>query len=409
VDIRKQRGQAIAEACKIDHRNGIWYVPSQSGAGRYVVRLDPDLPTCSCADWELRMMPCKHIHAVQFTLKRTENPDGSTTTTQTVTVTQTTPKKPTYRQKWPEYNRAQTNEKDRFQMLLAGLCRTIQNDAPPRKGQKPLPLSDAIFSACFKVYSTVSGRRFASDLREAVERGHITKAPHFNSIYNYLENPAVTEILRSLITQTALPLKAVELDFACDSSGFMTSRFDRWFDAKYGAPRQKQQWVKAHIMCGVKTNVVTAVEIHEPSAGDSPLLPALVDATAKNFTLREVSADKGYSSGENHDAIAKHNATPFIAFKNSTTGGIGGLFGTMFHFFSLHRETFLRSYHKRSNVETTFAMIKAKFGDSVRSKTDTAMKNEVLAKMVCHNIVCVIHELYEAGLEPTFWGQAVPA
>ena len=41
-------------------------------------------------------------------------------------------------------------------------------------------------------------------------------------------------MLRSLVTQTALPLKAVEQDFACDSSGFMTSRFMRWFDHKYG-------------------------------------------------------------------------------------------------------------------------------------------------------------------------------
>jgi hypothetical protein len=188
----------------------------------------------------------------------------------------------------------------------------------------------------------------------------------------------------------------------------MTSRFVRWFDQKYGAERKKAEWVKAHIMCGVKTNVVTAVEIHEPTTGDAPLLPALVDATAANFTIREASADKGYSSRDNHDAIAKHGGTPFIAFKSSATGGVGGMFGTMYHFFSLHREVFLKSYHKRSNVESTFAMIKAKFGDSVRSKTDTAMKNEVLAKMVCHNIVCVIHELYEAGLEPTFWGQTVP-
>ena len=142
---------------------------------------------------------------------------------------------------------------------------------------------------------------------------------------------------------------------------------------------------------------------------DSPLLPALVDATAKNFTLREVSADKGYSSGKNHDAIAKHNATPYIAFKDNTTGGIGGLFEKMYHTFCANRDAILKSYHKRSNVESTFSMIKAKFEDSVRSKTDTAMKNEVLAKMVCHNIVCVIHELYELGIEPQFWGQTVPA
>ena len=49
-------------------------------------------------------------------------------------------------------------------------------------------------------------------------------------------------------------------------------------------------------------------------------------------------------------------------------------------------------------------MIKAKFGDSVRSKTDVAMKNEVLAKLVCHNIVCVIHEMYELGIEPGVLG-----
>lgn len=139
------------------------------------------------------------------------------------------------------------------------------------------------------------------------------------------------------------------------------------------------------------------------------MIPALVAATAANFTIREVSADKGYSSANNHDAIGKCGATPYIAFKNSATGGCGGLFGQMYHLFSLNRDAFLKSYHKRSNVESTFAMIKAKFGDSVRSKTDVSMKNEVLAKMVCHNIVCVIHELYEAGLEPQVWGQTVPA
>jgi len=49
-------------------------------------------------------------------------------------------------------------------------------------------------------------------------------------------------------------------------------------------------------MCGVKTNVVTAVEIGEKNSTDSPLLPAMVETTARNFRLSEVSADKGYAS-----------------------------------------------------------------------------------------------------------------
>ena len=46
--------------------------------------------------------------------------------------------------------------------------------------------------------------------------------------------------------------------------------------------------------------------------------------------------------------------------------------------------------------------IKRKFGDSVRSKGDTAMTNEVLCKVLCHNICVCIAEWYALGIEPTF-------
>jgi transposase len=74
----------------------------------------------------------------------------------------------------------------------------------------------------------------------------------------------------------------------------------------------------------------------------------------------------------------------------------------MFHYYSFRRDEFLSHYHKRSNVESTFSMIKAKFRDHVRSKTDVAMRNEVLCKILCHNICCLIQSMYELGIEPTF-------
>lgn len=39
-------------------------------------------------------------------------------------------------------------------------------------------------------------------------------------------------------------------------------------------------------------------------------------------------------------------------------------------YFMGNREKFLEHYHQRSNVETAYSMMKAKFGDSVRSKSD---------------------------------------
>lgn len=63
---------------------------------------------------------------------------------------------------------------------------------------------------------------------------------------------------------------------------------------------------------------------------------------------------------------------------------------------------FLEHYHKRSNVETVFHMIKAKFRDNLRSKDKTAQINELLLKILCHNICVVIQEMFELGINPQF-------
>jgi hypothetical protein len=52
-------------------------------------------------------------------------------------------------------------------------------------------------------------------------------------------------------------------------------------------------------------------------------------------------------------------------------------------------------------------MVKRKFGDALRSKTDTAMRNEALAKFVCHNVCCLISAMYELGIDPRF-GEKMP-
>jgi transposase len=197
-------------------------------------------------------------------------------------------------------------------------------------------------------------------------------------------------------------LKSVESDFAVDSSGFTSCRFVRWFDHKYGVVRQQHEWVKVHLMCGVKTNVVTAIEIGGRNANDSRFLEPLVQTTAKNFAISEVSADKGYNTIHNLKVVTLAGAKPYIPFRRNATVKPGGLWEKMFYYFNFHREDFLQHYHKRSNVESTFSMMKRKFGDSIRSKTDTAMVNETLCKVLCHNLVVLIHEMHELGIQPTF-------
>lgn len=405
MDLREMRGIELAETRTIRKRDGWWWVPSQTGSRLYRVQLSKKFATCECADFAKRGQACKHIVAAcVMQIKQEQNADGTTTVTKTMTFT--TAEKVTYPQQWSAYNQAQTSEQDKFMELLAELCSEL-GTTQPKTGRPRLPLSDAVFNVTFKVYSTFSQRRFISDLRNAHARGFISKVPHFNSISNYLENPELTAVLRRLIVQSSLPLQSVETNFAADSSGFTTSRFTRWFDVKYGKERTKQDWVKVHIMCGVKTNIVTAVEIHGQHAADTKILPALATATAENFTMAEVSADKGYASRSNAELISNLGATPFISMKENDKGLGGGKWAEMYHYFNFRKQEFLRHYHQRSNVESTFSMMKRKFGDSLRSKTDVAMVNESLCKILCHNLVVLIHEMCELGIEPMFWPKSV--
>lgn len=98
-------------------------------------------------------------------------------------------------------------------------------------------------------------------------------------------------------------------------------------------------------------------------------------------------------------------AEPFIPFKSYAVGtSPSHTWNKLFGFFMLHREEFLKAYHKRSNAESAFSAIKRVFGDSVRSKTQTAPINEVLLKALAHNIRCVIHAMTELDIRPLFLG-----
>jgi transposase len=397
MDLRQLKALEIAARQKIAFEGGVWLVPSQSSPNKmYRVTLGEQL-RCDCDDFQLHHQACKHVIAAQIVCAREHSGKAPEIVSDAV------PVRPTYKQNWPLYNEAQQTEKYRFRMLLFELCRGLPDPPQPGSGRRRTAMADMVFACALKVFTTVSSRRFACDLADAHQRGYLSNLMNSVSVCSYLENDLLTPVLQDLIVRSSLPLRAIETTFAPDSSGFSTSRFVRWFDEKYGRERSEHDWVKAHIMTGVKTNVVTAVEIHDRDAADSPQFKPLLQTTARNFTVKEVPADKAYSSLDNVEAVAALDAFPAIAFKVNATGGVGGAFERLFYYYSFHREEFLKIYHKRSNVESTFSMVKAKFGDAVRSKTDTAMKNEVLCKFLCHNICCVIMSQIELGIEPVFW------
>lgn len=400
MEAREQRGLQLAATKRVRRKGALWIVPSQRGEGSYVV--DPSDGSCSCPDHEESGAKCKHVYAVEFTIRRettTTSPNGTTTT-----VTETKTVKVRYPQNASAFNAAQVNEKAKFADLLRALCEGIAEPEQTR-GRPRLPLRDVVFAATMKVYLTISGRRVSTDVRELAERGYMKRPPHYNSIFNYLERASLAPTLRWLIEQSATPFSALETRFAIDSTGFATSTYARWFDEKYGsgAKRGARQFVKCHLMSGVESHVVTSVEVTEGSAADAPFLPELVASTARRFQVHEVFADKAYLSRNNLECIHTHMAVPFIPFKVDSKGDGNDLWARLYHFFHLNRTEFLAHYHQRSNVETVFSMMKKKFGSAVRAKTEPAQRNEVFLKVLCHNLCVLVQSIYELGIDPVFW------
>ncbi len=414
VDIQKDKARELADRGRcVENPDGTWFVFSLTSTNRYKVVLNAMDPktgahtrhSCTCPSFELNQDCCKHIRAVLSVRQQdeTDRRQGKPPRDRTPDGEPVIYPRKTYQQDWPNYDLAQQVEESEFRRLLADLCDTLPPPASQKGtkgGNATAALSDLIFASVYKIYSGKSGRRFATAMSEARESGYVSRALHHSTIARCLESEETTPVLTGLIEASALPFKAIETEFAVDSSGFSACKYDRWYEAKYGRMHAEHSWVKAHVMTGTTTQAITSVIVMDKNSNDTPQFPPLVKATARGFTIRQVSGDKAYATVNNFQAVEDAGGTGYLAFKVNTTGEAGGVYERMYHLFCLNRDEYLAYYHRRSNVESVFSAVKRLFGDAVRSKNETAMRNEVLGKLLAYNITLLVHAIYELGLEP---------
>ena len=154
-------------------------------------------------------------------------------------------------------------------------------------------------------------------------------------------------------------------------------------------------------MSGVKTNIITAIKITRSNVNDSTQFEELLDTTTKVHDMKELSADMAYSSRKNLELVSKNGAIPYIPFTSHSTGKSRGyrIWRKMYLYFVEHYDEFMQHYHKRSNAESVFSMMKRKFGSHLRCKKEVAQDNEILCKALCHNICVLIQECFELNID----------
>lgn len=392
VNLRAYKAQNIVDnsASQIQWNNDHYLVPSDTGNHFY--KVESKTYDCECEDYLWRRQKCKHVMAVEIAFGQVRKPD--------------TWEPKSCDRNWRAYNKSQIEEKTVFLGLLSDLTRTI--DGPEQATGRPaMSLGDMVFACAFKVYSQVSSRRFSTDLKDAETKGYINQAAHYSILNRYMEKVSLTPFLEMLVEQTSAPLAALEDSFAIDSTGLGISNSVAWSRAKYHDQKMlvNKNWVKIHCCVGTRTGIISGIEITDKRGHDAQQFSSLLDQTRRNFAVKEISADAAYSSKRNLFYATMNQIEPFIPFKDNTANTASGTWGRLYHYFQFNRVEFLKSYGKRNNVEAVFHSLKAKFGSMLKSRNPEAQKNEALCKVICHNIVTLVHAMNEFGVKLDFLGQ----
>jgi transposase len=312
-----------------------------------------------------------------------------------------------YGQDWSAYDNAKTNEDILFKKLLTELLTTYINEKTQTgRGRRKTPRKEKIFAMCIKIYYRSDLRKTVSILKELKKLNYISTVPCYKSLDNFFNETELSKVLDDLIFITSLPLSQLEKTGAIDATGFAISRFARWFDYKWGEKKEKKErvWRKAHAMIGCTSNTVLSIKVTKGHKADSTMFEEVVGNKTKWFNMEDFVADKAYNSRDIYEFLHKINLNPIIPFKKNVSGKARGsmLWAKMFKYFNDNYQEFMDRYHQRSNVETSFHMVKQRFGDNLKTKSFEANVNEIKVKFLCHNLCVLIQEIFERKIEVDF-------
>ena len=167
-----------------------------------------------------------------------------------------------------------------------------------------------------------------------------------------------------------------------DSSGFSTERCEAWFDIKTNRHKSKKSYIKLHILIAVQSLAIISFDVTKGTQGDAPVLKKLLKGIPKG--VGDFCADSAYLSRDICNMVATLQKTPYIKpRKNTTTNSKGSQsWKKMASLFQENKDEFDVHHHKRSLVESVFAVLKIVFGNNLSSKKQNDSKKRI--GVACH-------------------------
>jgi hypothetical protein len=272
-----------------------------------------------------------------------------------------------------------------------------------------------------KIAHGVSANAMISVYEDYIESGIFcrTKPPCQNTLTAWMNDPALTPILRRYLNMTVQPFRKSENTAILDSTFFSQLRTASYRLTTYG-PNEAEgaEWLQCNVISGAETNVVMDVIFSPKRTHDSFYLTKLVESALRTFTLKNIIGDKGYLSGPNIGWLHRIGLRGFIPVKKgwrSETKEPEDVEACteLVERYDNHQRDFHEVYRLRVKIEGIFSVVKrvadghcwsrgrVRTVESLEGPRD-AWTNELLCKFIYVNLRATVTREAMTGYDANY-------
>jgi hypothetical protein len=288
----------------------------------------------------------------------------------------------------------------------------------PRRGGKLTSDSTRAFVLASKVAAGRSADTMVSEYDRMIENGilRLRKAPHQNTLTDWINDEALTPVLEEFLLLTTQPFRRREVGAIIDStkvSQLMTAHYRL---CEYGNDvRETAEWIKCHALVGIETLVVMAVDFSGTlgeGTHDIKFVQSLVTKAMKTFSLTWFLGDKAYLSEGTLGWLWDLGIKAVIPIKKRWDLSTKSVhYEAAEHLAVLHNDSpqlFHEIYRFRTKIEGLFSLLKRMAQGHCWSRgrrptgqnpaiLSTAWHNELLCKFIYMNLRTTVTLEEETG------------
>jgi transposase len=272
------------------------------------------------------------------------------------------------------------------------------------------------FSTGLKVYEGKTNRAMIDCLSRLFGDGWwADNGFHYNRFSDYLNSLQTTAQLNWANAEVCSPLIPFVEEVMLDGTGISVTTHGSYRADRYGFLSDTARYLRLNLVMDRRFGIFP-VALVTPEKGEktgelsqAPLLLARLKALG--YTAKYVFGDLLYSTEPMHEAILAFGAEPVIPFKTIYTPArlpTSDLMRRFYKQFLADPEAFRARYRYRVLIEAEISALKRRFSENIRSREPIARVNEILFKVLCHNICCIIHAATEHGLDLSVMLRADP-